>query len=185
MDVIILHGTYGSPSENWFPWLRKQLEVEGHNVFVPKFPTPKNQSVQNWCKILEKEAPRFGKNTILVGHSCGATYMLSILSVLEKPVHQSIFVSGFLGMLGDEEYDIPNRTFYDQSFDWQKICKNAGETTVLHGNNDPYVPRSHAETLAKNLGVNPIFIKDGGHLNSESGYTKFPLLLEIINKGNK
>jgi predicted alpha/beta hydrolase family esterase len=42
------------------------------------------------------------------------------------------------------------------------------------------VPKSEAERLAKKLGVKPIFIDNGGHLNEESGYIKFPYLLDLI-----
>lgn len=39
-NVIIIHGAYGNPEENWFPWLKKELEKLDCRVFVPKFPTP-------------------------------------------------------------------------------------------------------------------------------------------------
>jgi hypothetical protein len=33
--AIIIHGTGGSPDENWFPWMKTQLEEQGYRVFVP------------------------------------------------------------------------------------------------------------------------------------------------------
>ena len=44
-DIFIFHGTGGYPKENWFPWLKQQLEIKGFNVTVPQFPTPEGQSV--------------------------------------------------------------------------------------------------------------------------------------------
>ncbi|MCL2037924.1 alpha/beta hydrolase [Candidatus Saccharibacteria bacterium] len=184
MKVVILHGTSGSPEGNWFPWLKRELENLGHEVFVPKFPTPENQSVDNWCKALREQTQfEFDRNTILVGHSCGATYMLSILNQdRAEPLKATIFVSGFLHDLGDEAFDIPNHTFTNQDFDWDLIKKNAGQIFVIAGDNDPYVPKSETEELAKNLSVEPIYIKNGGHLNAEFGYIEFPALLEIVKK---
>jgi hypothetical protein len=38
MKVLILHGSFGSPSENWFPWLKLKLEELGHRVLTPQMP---------------------------------------------------------------------------------------------------------------------------------------------------
>jgi predicted alpha/beta hydrolase family esterase len=179
-DIIILHGTGGSPQGNWFPWLKNKLEALGHRVFVPRFPTPANQSVESWCEVLRKEAPIFGADTILIGHSCGAAYILSILNVLEQPVAKSILVSGFIDKLGNEFYDNLNKDFIEQDFDWEKIKYNMGDAVLFHGDNDPYVPMAAAEHLSKKLDVPLTIISNGGHLNAEFGYTEFPQLLEKL-----
>ena len=180
MDVVILHGTYGSPDGNWFPWLKRQMENAGHAVWIPRFPTPENQSVESWCEVLRDAAPVFGGNTILIGHSCGAAYMLTILGVLDAPVARSVFVSGFVGPLGNDEFDIPNRTFAERDFDWEKIKRNMGRATLFYGDNDPYVPRAAAERLGEGLGVPLTIVPNGGHLNAESGYTEFHEILEVL-----
>ena len=46
-NIIIIHGSYGNPNENWFPWLKSELKKLKCNVFVPKFPTPENQSLES------------------------------------------------------------------------------------------------------------------------------------------
>ena len=46
MNVLILHGAYGAPDTNWFPWLSDHLMRSGHDVSVPKLPTPEGQSLQ-------------------------------------------------------------------------------------------------------------------------------------------
>ena len=181
MDVVIMHGTGGSPEGNWFPWLKAQLELRGHKVFVPRFPTPENQTVKNWCKVLSAEAPLFGENTILIGHSCGAAYLLNVLMVLPGPVAKSIFVSPFAGKLGNQHFDMLNKDFVERNFDWEKIRRNMGAATLFYGDDDPYVPRACADYVSEKLGVPLTVIPGGGHLNAESGYTKFHELLKILN----
>lgn len=178
--AIIIHGTKGSPEGNWFPWLGVELEKRSYQVFIPKLPTPENQSVKNWCKALDEQAPRFDENTILIGHSCGATYILHILESMQKKVAKSIFVSGFVDRLGNEEYDELNQTFINHHFDWEKIIKNAGQITIFHGDNDPYVPANLAENFASKLKTPINYIKNGGHLNAEFGYLSFKEILECI-----
>ena len=68
MNVIIVHGSFGSPEENWFPWLKEELEKFGVKVLVPKFPTPEGQSLENWLKAFEECRQHLNEETILVGH---------------------------------------------------------------------------------------------------------------------
>lgn len=178
--AIILHGTKGSPDGNWFPWLKSQLEGQGYHVYVPVLPTPENQNKEAWCAALRAQAPIFDESTTLIGHSCGATFLLHILEVC-KPVERSILVSPVLGACGVPEYDVLNSTFIHHNFNWAKIQKTMGIAHILHGDNDPYVPASHPKAIVEKLNLEVEWIPDGGHLNSEAGYIQFPRLMEIIN----
>ncbi|MCL2869425.1 alpha/beta hydrolase [Candidatus Saccharibacteria bacterium] len=184
MKIVIFHGTDGSPEGNWFPWLKTELTKLGHEVYVPKLPTPENQSVNSWCKATQEQVPfMFGKDTILVGHSLGAVWVCEVLSHSRpEPVKASFFVSGGLGDTGNEFFDSHNREFMDYSFDWQNVRKTAGHITMIRGDDDPYVSAIQAKELASKLGVKPILVQGGGHLNAEFGYTKFPYLLDLIKK---
>ena len=182
MNIIILHGTGGSPSGNWFPWVAAQMEAAGHKAYVPRLPTPDGQSVDSWRKALAEQTPKPDKNTILIGHSCGATFMLHILESLSAPVAQSIFVSGFVQKLGNEFFDNLNHTFVEHDFNWENIKNNMGAATLFYGDNDPYIPRTAAEYFAQKLDTPLTIIPNGGHLNADSGYTEFPQIIAEIDK---
>lgn len=179
-NVFIIHGSYGSPEENWFPWLKEELEKLDCNIFVPKFPTPENQSLETWLKVFEEYEDKIDENSILIGHSLGPAFLLNILEKLNKPVKASFFVSGFLGLLDNPTFDEINKTFTDKEFNWDKIKENCPEFYVFHSDNDPYVSLQKAKELSEKLGVEVLVVKDAGHFNKETGYTNFPQLLEKI-----
>ncbi|RLJ02162.1 MAG: serine hydrolase family protein [Candidatus Aenigmatarchaeota archaeon] len=179
-NIIIIHGAYGHPNENWFPWLKSELEKLGCRVFIPKFPTPENQSLKNWLKVFENYKQYLNENSIVVGHSLGPVFLLNILEKLDKPIKAAFFVSGFVGLLGNPNFDNINKTFVDKNFDWQKIKQNCKKFYIFHSDNDPYVPLEKAKELAKNLDVDIILVKNAGHFNEKAGYTKFELLLKKI-----
>lgn len=180
MRVIIIHGTLGSPEGNWFPWLKAELEKQGIKAITPRFPTPEGQSLQAWLAILNKY--KMDEDTILVGHSIGPTVIMKKLQQLDKPIRAVILVSGWIGKIDNSEYDKLNKTFFEGEFNWERIKKNAGKIVMFYGDNDPYVSMKLARELASKLGVELRVIKNGGHLNSEAGYTKFPEVLAEIKK---
>lgn len=174
--AIVLHGTMGQPEGNWFPWLARQLEVGGMRVDVPRLPTPDGQCLQAWMRIVENLQP--DKETLLVGHSCGATCALRALEIF--PVAEAMLVSLVAGPLGVEPYDTLNASFVEGGFDWDAIRSHTPRVHVLHGDDDPYVPVAQARMVADGLGIAPVLISGGRHLNAEAGYVEFPQLLEVM-----
>jgi uncharacterized protein len=179
-NIFIIHGAYGNPEENWFPWLKSELEKLDYKVFVPKFPTPENQSLENWIKVFDGYKQHLKENSIVIGHSLGSAFLLNIVENLDKSIKAALFVSGFLDLSGNPDFDNINRHFIEKSFDWQKIRQNCPKFFVFHSDNDPYIPLIQAEKLAKNLDVNVILVKNAGHFNEKAGYYKFDLILEKI-----
>jgi len=180
-NVFIFHGTAGSPEGNWFPWLKGELEKRDCKVTVPRFPTPNGQSLDSWLTILDKYKQQINKNTIFIGHSLGGLFLLRVLERLPQPVYAAFFVAASIGVRPILYYESDEK-FSGFTFNWQEIRKKARHFAVYHSNNDPYVSLANGEGLAKHLGVPLTLIPDAGHLNAESGYTKFPRLLEDINR---
>jgi len=178
--AFIIHGAYGSSEENWFPWLKEELEQLNYEVFVPNFPTPKGQTLENWRDVFDAYKEFVDEETIFIGHSLGPLFILDILQNINIKVKASFFVSGFLKVLSNKEFDTINKTFIENKFDWDKIESNCNQFTIFHSDNDPYIPVDYANELAEILGTVPIIIKGAGHFNKDSGYTKFEELLDKI-----
>ena len=178
--VLIVHGTGGNPERNWFPWLRQELEKLGCRVFVPRFPTPENQSLKSWLEVFERYKKYLDEKSIVVGHSLGPAFLLNVLEKKRTPIKAAFFVAGFTGLLGNKTYDLLNKTFTDKVFDWITIKKTSRKFYVINSDNDPYVPLERGRDIAKRLGAEFTVLEKAGHINQESGYTKFNILLEKI-----
>jgi len=179
-SALIIHGSNGSKDAHWFPWLKRELENRDLQVFLPQFPIEENQTLQNWLDTLKPMKENL-EDSIFVGHSLGAPFILNVLNQWNIKIKAAFLVAGFSGHL--EVEDEPNiDDIAARDFDWEKIKKNCGKFYVIHSDNDPYVPLKRAEELAGNLGVRVTLVKNGGHFQAESGFKTFDLLLDKINE---
>ena len=181
MNFFIFHGIYGHPQENWFPWLKKELESRGFEVIVPKFPTPINQTRESWLRVILKYEERMNNETVLIGHSLGAAFILDYLEQTNKKIKAAFLVAGYHKLINNE-FDELNKTFVGREFNWEKIKGNCGKFFVIASDNDPYIPLGINEELAEILDGELIVVHKGGHLNKKAGFDQFPQLLEIINQ---
>lgn len=179
-NAFIIHGAYGSSEENWLPWLRSELKGKGFQVFVPNFPTPEGQTLENWMKVFDEYGYFLDEGSILIGHSAGVAFILSVLEKSQKSVKACFLVSGFIDFLDNDDFDSINMSFIDKDFDWGKIKKNCGGFYLYHSDNDPYVPFAKAENLAEKLEVRIKVVGGAGHFNHAAGYDRFELLLGDI-----
>lgn len=179
--ILIIHGTYGYPTENWIPWLRAELEQRGHEVISPQFPTPENQNLTAWLQVFEQYRELCDDDMILVGHSVGASFILSVLETLSQPVKASFLVAGFASMLPNAgNVGLLIKTFVEKEFNWPTIRQNSRSFTIFQSDNDPYVPVDKAGELAQQLNTPITYVANAGHFNETADYLKFPLLLERI-----
>ena len=180
-NIFIFHGTGGYPEENWFPWLKEELEKLGCKVIVPQFPTPENQTLENWFKVWNQYKNDIDLNTILIGHSLGGSFLLRVLESLKNPIKTAYFVATPIGLPPIVNW-AGDQPFTGHPFDWQKIKNNAHKFYVYHSDNDPYVGLENGKQLAKNLGVELTFIPNSGHFNKSAGFIEFGDLLENIKR---
>ena len=178
--AIIIHGAYSNPESNWIPWLKTQLEKRGYEVAIPQLSTPENQNLKQWKKEFQEQIGELEADTILIGHSIGAVFILTLLEESQTTINAAFLVAGWTGQL-NQEIDTINTTFQDKEFDYNKIKKNAWKIFLYGADNDPYIPIEKFEELADNLEVDLTEIEDAGHFNTKSGYTEFDdLLIDII-----
>lgn len=185
MKAFIIHGTYGSPTENWIPWLKNELEQLGCQVTVPTFPTPEGQDLETWLSVWQPHNEQLDDQTILIGHSLGATFALRILEQLPQPVQPiraAFLIAGFAQPLAIPSLKPLLASFVQPPFDWPTIRANASEFHVFQSDNDPYVPFERGGELARNLGCELTIIKNAGHFSEKTGFNHFDELLVAIKR---
>lgn len=176
-NIFIIHGVGGTPQENWFPWLKTELEKQGHHAIIPQFPSPEGQTLENWLAVLKNYEEFITPDTIFIGHSLGVPFTLNVIE--KYTIKAAFLVAGFVGIAGNK-FDDSMKTFAQKTFDWEKIKENCKHFEIFHSDNDPYIKLEKAEQLAKFLNVELTLVPGAGHINQSAGYTKFDLLLEKI-----
>lgn len=180
-NVFIFHGTEGHPGENWFPWLKEELETKGYNVIVPQFPSPPvvAAKVHEWFDVLKKYEQYINEDTVIVGHSLGGVFTLRVLETLKSPIRAAFFVGAPVGVKPILNFD-RDVSFSGFDFKWDEIRNKAKDFAVYQSDDDPYVGLGNGEELAKELGVELSFIPNAGHFNARAGYTKFETLRDKL-----
>ncbi len=180
-NALILHGIDGVPTGNWFPWLKKELEKIGYEVWVPLLPKSIKPNIQRYNKFLLSKKFNFNKETIIIGHSAGAVAILGLLEALPKNVKVNFvyLVASFKDNLGNKNLD----GLFIDPFYFNLIKTKSNKFIYFHSDNDPYCPLSHAKYLQKHTGGELILIPGQKHFSiytSGLKYKKFPELLEKI-----
>src|SRR3981081_3530184 len=135
--AVILHGTDGSPESNWFPWLKKELETRGCEVWVPQLPDAHEPNARKYTDFLLNSDWDFQDN-LFVGHSSGAVEILHLLQHLPKDVSAkaAILAGVFSQVLADEPDWAQLKGLFDEPFDFAKIKTKAHKFLFVHGAND-------------------------------------------------
>ena len=98
-------------------------------------------------------------------------------------IDKLILVSGFNNYLAPDENDIHNKinpTYYVDENEIKEIKKYANEIICIYGDDDPYIPQDVFHKFAESIDAKEVIIKNGGHLDADSGYTEFTELLKYV-----
>ena len=118
-------------------------------------------------------------NAVFSRDSIAPIFVCKYLITNQIKVKKLIFVCGFNNYLGiDSDFDAVNEPMFIDNFDdVKKYCK---DIVCYYSDNDPYVKYDVEKTFADKLTDKQYIIKNGGHINAETGYTKFEEILKEI-----
>ena len=162
---------YVTGTDDWKPWLRKQL-VDKYEVVLPEMPNKWNCKFDEWKIWFEKLFPFFHNDIILIGHSQGGIFLAKYLSEnkFPKSIKAVILVSA--------PYDRDSEGYPVLSFSLPETLNLQTENIYLyHSKDDPVVPISALEQYQNFLPNAKVKIfENRQHINQP----EFPELLEDI-----
>jgi uncharacterized protein len=171
MKAVIFHGLGSTSEDNWFPWLKNELERNHIKTAVPDLPYSQNPKQREWLK--EAMKLKYDEETILIGHSLGTILILRLLEQFK--VKAAFLVAAF-----DDPLNIPEiKNFFDREFYYPLIRTNA-KIYILNSDNDPYIPNDVGPRLAANTGAKLFVFKGREHLSGGTGDMMFPELRDMI-----
>lgn len=182
MNTFILHGSYGKPFENWFPWLEKELSSRSITCTIPSLPTPNHQNYVSWKELLDYYVTKglINDETVLIGHSCGAVCAAKFLLESKIKVKALISVAGYNNFYSGDHMDDLNGSFYFNPEILGNIDSTVPVRYAYFSDNDPFIPYEKLEEFSLTIKAIPKIIIDAGHFNASAGYYTFEDLLQTI-----
>ena len=166
--IVPGNGCTNVRNSNWYGWLADQLESLGlfSQVILQNMPDPYVAREKHWIPFIRKclvgdrpeDDPELN-NTILIGHSSGAE---AAMRYLEKyPLVGCVLVSACHTDLGsDNERE---SGYYDHPWEWSQIKHNAKWIIQYHSLDDPFIPISEADFVAKSIDSEYVRLADKSH----------------------
>lgn len=186
-NVVIIHGCnekddekleQGYPTQekrHWIPWVSLELKEKGIKTYAPLMPDNSNPKYEEWKNVFEKLP--IDPDSILIGHSTGAGFLVRWLGETGKKVKKLIMVApaivhgGYSGFLKDLcEFTI------------NKMVKNQAEKIIVFVSDDEREGIKKAvDIYCEGLGIKPIVLRKRGHFTEYAmGTNEFPELLNKI-----
>lgn len=183
----IIHGFMGSNIENWFPWFKEQVDSDRCLCIIPQFPISLDlHNYDEWKKLMNLynyEYRMINNETVIIGHSTGSIFALKYILENEVKIDKLILVSGFNNYFSNDKDDIHNKinlSYYINDSEFGKVNEFVNEVLCIYGDDDPYISQEMLHSFSSKLKAKEVIIKNGGHLNKNSGFSIFEEIMEYI-----
>jgi excinuclease UvrABC helicase subunit UvrB/predicted alpha/beta hydrolase family esterase len=169
-EFVFLHGYKFSTKDDFWIWLKKEIEVRGGEVvFEEELPNYRSKpDVQDQMKFVLDNV-EFNENTVLVSHSLGNALAMKLFPKLKNKISKWILVAPPLN--AKKNKDGKKRPYIENYCDWQfdfkKIKNKSKEIVVLSDKNDSIIPVEQSEKIASELDGKFVLVEaNGTHFNS-------------------
>lgn len=176
--ILLLHGWGGSDHPHWQSWLAAEIAKEYGAISFLKFSNFEEPNLNIWKIELKNELEKFKPN-IVICHSLANTLWFHLCNEGEIQEVKKLYLVAPPSMNCKVEEL--------KSFFPVKIPRNlrAKETLLVTSTNDPYLSVDEANELQKKLAIPMEMLKNAGHINTDSGFGKWPWILKKIKGENE
>ncbi|MBP9728041.1 MAG: alpha/beta hydrolase [Candidatus Moranbacteria bacterium] len=183
--AIIIHGMpskeeYFGPAgtdqsrKHWLGWLQDECIKAGIDTVAPEMPRPYEPVYETWCATFEKFS--VDENTILIGHSIGAGFLVRWLSENQRQVGKVVLVAPWL----DPKHELHNG-FFDFEIDKGLVTRVESVTIFVSSDDDEEILESVKKIKNDLPGIITKEFSNQGHFTfGDMGTHVFPELLEIL-----
>lgn len=178
MKAMIIPGNGNTDiSENWFPYVKTELEKLGIEVIAENMPDPDLARKEYWFPFIEGKIGE-DEDVILIGHSSGAVAIMRYLE--DHKAKMAVLVGVCYTDLGSEHEELSG--YYDSPWRWDKIKKNCPNIIQFASRTDPYIPLEEARFIADNLNTEYHEYPNLGHFGSDVQKTEFSEIVDVIRR---
>ena len=181
--AIVVHGmpskeeyfdpTLPSPSNaHWFPWLQTSLLERGIIAQTPEMPTPYNPKYEEYAAVLD--AFHIDEETVLIGHSFGAGFLLKYLAQQQLPFRQLVLVAPRIDIEGELQSD-----FFKDIF--SKVVVRPDRITLFYSTDDAVETGPSVAAIREHYpNMEEYIFTDKGHFCLSDIGPTFPELLNTL-----
>lgn len=182
---LVLHWRWWSDLDNWFPWLKDELEKQNIVALVPNLPYTDIPVYEQQLEFIEKYNDILKKWDIIVWHSLGCTLAMAMVDtfklkylklILIAPPYPWLWEDGWVEMFWEAHDSITK--YFNQQVSFEKLWN---KYTAFLSDNDPFIDiKKSKKYLSKLENIEFIDFKNKWHFNQSWWTYELPEILDYI-----
>lgn len=162
-------------NKHWLPWIQRQLILNKVLAQAIELPSPYQPVYKDWEGFFNQF--KVDEDTMLIGHSCGAGFLVRWLSENKIKVGKVALIAPFL----DPDHDEIQSDFFDFDIDSELSERTRGTAIFYSTDDDQEILTSVSQIKERDINVEIKEFTDKGHFVFGSMKTeKFPELLKWL-----
>jgi predicted alpha/beta hydrolase family esterase len=160
--------------KHWIPWIRRELTAKGIQTETPLMPEPWSPDYERFKRELENYP--ITRKTILIGTSCGCSFLVRWLGETKRNIFKLILVAPWKISDGDTAF----RDFYVFPID-TTIQDRVKEIIMFTADNESREGKDGLKMFHSAIGGRVINLPGHGHyIMQHMGTEEFPELLQAV-----